>query len=159
RAAAREAFDSVGAVRHKAGGGDGRTAAAHAAAGTTATAAATAADDDDDDAKITHAADDDGDDGGRLDGDEPIASARRRAPALWVDKYSPRSFADLLSSDSVNRSCLKWLKLWDARVFGTSSSVSSSGNGASGGRSAALGGLAVGGKRGTGVYFGGSGQR
>ncbi|XP_017887978.1 chromosome transmission fidelity protein 18 homolog isoform X2 [Ceratina calcarata] len=36
---------------------------------------------------------------------------------LWVDKYRPRSFLDLLSDENVNRSLLHWLKLWDKVVF------------------------------------------
>jgi chromosome transmission fidelity protein 18 len=39
------------------------------------------------------------------------------APALWVDKYAPRTFPDLLSSEQVNRNVLRWIKLWDKRVF------------------------------------------
>lgn len=38
---------------------------------------------------------------------------------MWVDKYSPRLFPELLSDDSVNRRLLKWLKLWNPIVFGT----------------------------------------
>uniref|UniRef100_A0A915BIB3 Chromosome transmission fidelity protein 18-like protein n=3 Tax=Parascaris univalens TaxID=6257 RepID=A0A915BIB3_PARUN len=36
---------------------------------------------------------------------------------LWVEKYAPRSFVDLISDDRVNRFLLKWLKLWDECVF------------------------------------------
>ncbi|XP_019858878.1 PREDICTED: chromosome transmission fidelity protein 18 homolog [Amphimedon queenslandica] len=36
---------------------------------------------------------------------------------LWADKYSPREYIQLLSDDSVNRSLLSWLKLWDETVF------------------------------------------
>ncbi|XP_033118482.1 chromosome transmission fidelity protein 18 homolog [Anneissia japonica] len=41
----------------------------------------------------------------------------RRQPTLWVDKYSPRHYTDLLSDDGVNRNILYWLKLWDTCVF------------------------------------------
>ena len=37
---------------------------------------------------------------------------------LWVEKFRPRSFVDLLSDDGTNRVLLKWLKLWDKAVFG-----------------------------------------
>ncbi|CAB3406537.1 unnamed protein product [Caenorhabditis bovis] len=37
--------------------------------------------------------------------------------ALWVNKYSARNFAELLSDDTVNRNILTWLKLWDECVF------------------------------------------
>ena len=37
---------------------------------------------------------------------------------LWVDKYSPKLYTELLSDDGVNRKLLKWLKLWDPIVFG-----------------------------------------
>ncbi|KAG9437378.1 chromosome transmission fidelity protein 18 [Apis mellifera carnica] len=36
---------------------------------------------------------------------------------LWVDKYKPRSYIELLSDESVNRDLLHWLKLWDKIVF------------------------------------------
>ncbi|KZC08339.1 Chromosome transmission fidelity protein 18 like protein [Dufourea novaeangliae] len=36
---------------------------------------------------------------------------------LWVDKYRPRSYIELLSDESVNRHLLHWLKLWDKVVF------------------------------------------
>lgn len=36
---------------------------------------------------------------------------------LWVDKYRPRSYLELLSDETVNRRFLHWLKLWDKIVF------------------------------------------
>lgn len=36
---------------------------------------------------------------------------------LWVDKYRPRSYVELLSDETVNRELLHWLKLWDKIVF------------------------------------------
>ncbi|KAG5315342.1 CTF18 protein, partial [Pseudoatta argentina] len=36
---------------------------------------------------------------------------------LWVDKYRPRSYIELLSDETVNRQLLHWLKLWDKIVF------------------------------------------
>jgi len=32
---------------------------------------------------------------------------------LWVDKYKPRKYIDLLSDEMTNRSLLYWLKMWD----------------------------------------------
>ncbi|XP_050076845.1 chromosome transmission fidelity protein 18 homolog [Anopheles maculipalpis] len=36
---------------------------------------------------------------------------------LWVEKYRPRRYIDLLSDETTNRSLLQWLKLWDKVVF------------------------------------------
>lgn len=36
---------------------------------------------------------------------------------LWVDKYRPQGYFDLLSDESTNRSLLTWLKMWDKMVF------------------------------------------
>ncbi|RZF37751.1 hypothetical protein LSTR_LSTR017171, partial [Laodelphax striatellus] len=36
---------------------------------------------------------------------------------LWVEKYRPRRYLDLLSDEGTNKSLLKWLKLWDKVVF------------------------------------------
>nr|XP_060642516.1 chromosome transmission fidelity protein 18 homolog [Anolis sagrei ordinatus] len=38
--------------------------------------------------------------------------------SLWVDRFSPRHYVELLSDDFTNRCLLKWLKLWDGVVFG-----------------------------------------
>ncbi|NXS13632.1 CTF18 protein, partial [Neodrepanis coruscans] len=40
------------------------------------------------------------------------------AHCLWVDKFTPRRYMELLSDDYTNRCLLKWLKLWDMVVFG-----------------------------------------
>ncbi len=40
---------------------------------------------------------------------------------MWVTKYAPHSYTDLLSSESCNREVLKWMKSWDVRVFGPKS--------------------------------------
>jgi len=45
----------------------------------------------------------------------PAASAVNEQ--LWVEKYRPRSYMELLSDDGTNRSLLYWLKLWDKIVF------------------------------------------
>jgi chromosome transmission fidelity protein 18 len=43
--------------------------------------------------------------------------------SLWVEKFRPRSFMQLLSDDGTNRMLLKWLKLWDKVVFGKEKKV------------------------------------
>lgn len=40
------------------------------------------------------------------------------AGKLWVDKYQPKGYIDLLSDDTTNRNLLTWLKMWDKIVFG-----------------------------------------
>lgn len=37
---------------------------------------------------------------------------------LWVEKYAPYNYTDLLSEESINRTLLHWIKLWDFVVFG-----------------------------------------
>lgn len=36
---------------------------------------------------------------------------------LWVEKYRPKKYVDLLSDETTNRSLLSWLKMWDKVVF------------------------------------------
>ena len=36
---------------------------------------------------------------------------------LWVEKFRPRNFLELLSDDGTNRTLLTWLKLWDKVVY------------------------------------------
>ncbi|KAK7024655.1 hypothetical protein SK128_009630 [Halocaridina rubra] len=43
--------------------------------------------------------------------------------ALWVEKYKPRHYLDLLSDESTNRVVLQWIKLWDKVVFGREKKV------------------------------------
>ncbi|KAG8440687.1 hypothetical protein GDO86_006438, partial [Hymenochirus boettgeri] len=38
--------------------------------------------------------------------------------SLWVDRFTPNHYTELLSDDYTNRCLLKWLKLWDTVVFG-----------------------------------------
>ncbi|XP_068202844.1 chromosome transmission fidelity protein 18 homolog [Palaemon carinicauda] len=38
--------------------------------------------------------------------------------SLWVEKYKPKHYLDLLSDESTNRVVLQWVKLWDKVVFG-----------------------------------------
>lgn len=45
------------------------------------------------------------------------SSAKHVIDELWVDKYRPRSYLELLSDETVNRQLLHWLKLWDKVVF------------------------------------------
>ncbi|KZV29873.1 chromosome transmission fidelity protein 18 [Dorcoceras hygrometricum] len=45
---------------------------------------------------------------------EPTANEK-----LWVDKYAPNSFTELLSAEQTNREVLLWLKQWDSCVFGS----------------------------------------
>ncbi|KAI9598811.1 hypothetical protein BDF19DRAFT_431474 [Syncephalis fuscata] len=37
---------------------------------------------------------------------------------LWVNKYSPQRFTDLISSVTINKMVLQWIKEWDYCVFG-----------------------------------------
>lgn len=36
---------------------------------------------------------------------------------LWVDKYRPTSYMDLMGDQRVNRDVLRWVKQWDYCVF------------------------------------------
>lgn len=49
---------------------------------------------------------------------EPKEPLNIAGSKLWVDKYAPASFADLLSDERVNRNVLIWLKEWSGTVFG-----------------------------------------
>ena len=56
-------------------------------------------------------------------GKDDVAAAPRkegnvRTAQLWVDKYRPKVFMDLLSDERVNRAVLRWVKQWDVSVFG-----------------------------------------
>ncbi|VDM71581.1 unnamed protein product [Strongylus vulgaris] len=37
--------------------------------------------------------------------------------SMWVNKYTPRLYTDLLSDDGINRTLMSWVKLWDECVF------------------------------------------
>ncbi|TKR93035.1 hypothetical protein L596_007568 [Steinernema carpocapsae] len=37
--------------------------------------------------------------------------------SLWVDKYSPKTYAELISDDGINRMLLTWIKMWDECSF------------------------------------------
>jgi hypothetical protein len=45
--------------------------------------------------------------------------AGRGPSQMWVDKYRPTCFNELLSHDRTNREMLRWLKAWDVCVFNT----------------------------------------
>ncbi|XP_048408512.2 chromosome transmission fidelity protein 18 homolog isoform X2 [Stegostoma tigrinum] len=45
---------------------------------------------------------------------------------LWVDRFTPRQYTQLLSDDYTNRCLLKWLKMWDTVVFGQEKPVKKS---------------------------------
>lgn len=47
----------------------------------------------------------------------PTVSRHSDSVDLWVEKYRPKKYYDLLSDESTNRSLLQWLKLWDKAVF------------------------------------------
>lgn len=48
--------------------------------------------------------------------DSSVASTPPKAE-LWVDKYSPQNFLELLSDELINREVLRWLKSWDSIIF------------------------------------------
>ncbi|XP_061736807.1 chromosome transmission fidelity protein 18 homolog isoform X1 [Nerophis ophidion] len=52
------------------------------------------------------------------DEEEDAEDSEGRSSRLWVDRFSPRHYTELLSDDFTNRCLLKWLKLWDTVVFG-----------------------------------------
>ncbi|KAI7825988.1 P-loop containing nucleoside triphosphate hydrolase protein [Gamsiella multidivaricata] len=49
-----------------------------------------------------------------LTGDDNKDSSER----LWVDKYRPKKYTDLMGDERVNREVLSWIKEWDQCVFG-----------------------------------------
>jgi chromosome transmission fidelity protein 18 len=46
-------------------------------------------------------------------------SSSRTEATLWVDRYRPKRFTDLLGDERVHREVLAWVKQWDHCVFGT----------------------------------------
>ncbi|NXB11718.1 CTF18 protein, partial [Cnemophilus loriae] len=50
--------------------------------------------------------------------DTDPAAEEEESASLWVDKFTPRRYMELLSDDYTNRCLLKWLRLWDTVVFG-----------------------------------------
>ncbi|CAN1146914.1 Chromosome transmission fidelity protein 18 homolog [Linum perenne] len=55
----------------------------------------------------------------QADGDTVLPQAGLVSEKLWVDKYAPKSFTELLSDEQTNREVLLWLKQWDSSVFGS----------------------------------------
>ncbi|XP_072944740.1 chromosome transmission fidelity protein 18 homolog isoform X2 [Epargyreus clarus] len=51
--------------------------------------------------------------------EEPLPDEHETAVStdLWVEKYRPSSYVELLSEEPVNRALLHWLHLWDKVVF------------------------------------------
>lgn len=47
----------------------------------------------------------------------PFTKDRIEDPTLWVDRYRPKKFAELLGDERVHREVLGWLKEWDLCVF------------------------------------------
>lgn len=45
------------------------------------------------------------------------APSNNESVDLWVEKYKPKKYIELLSEESINRSLLQWIKLWDKIVF------------------------------------------
>nr|XP_040041900.1 chromosome transmission fidelity protein 18 homolog isoform X2 [Gasterosteus aculeatus aculeatus] len=50
--------------------------------------------------------------------DHDAEDTEGRTSRLWVDRFSPQQYTELLSDEFTNRCLLKWLKLWDTVVFG-----------------------------------------
>ncbi len=44
-------------------------------------------------------------------------SSSRAEGTLWVDRYRPKRFTDLLGDERVHREVLAWVKQWDLCVF------------------------------------------
>lgn len=57
---------------------------------------------------------------------ETTAETHSSNGSLWVEKYKPKKYFELLSDESCNRNLLKWLKLWDTIVFGKNSTTKES---------------------------------
>ncbi|KAG0266796.1 hypothetical protein BG011_000848 [Mortierella polycephala] len=45
-------------------------------------------------------------------------SSKDSSERLWVDKYRPKKYTDLMGDERVNREVLSWIKEWDQCVFG-----------------------------------------
>ena len=48
------------------------------------------------------------------------ASSSKVHGDLWVDRYRPQQYTDLLGDDRVHREVMAWVKEWDYCVFGKS---------------------------------------
>lgn len=51
---------------------------------------------------------------------KPASSSTKRPTedTLWVDRYRPLRFSELLGNDRVARETMGWVKQWDFCVFG-----------------------------------------
>ena len=55
--------------------------------------------------------------------DHGVSGAQKSG--LWVDKYAPKTFMELLSDDMTNKDVVKWLMEWNHCVFGKAKTDSS----------------------------------
>ena len=51
---------------------------------------------------------------------ESASSSSKVHDELWVDRYRPQQYTDLLGDDRVHREVMAWVKEWDYCVFGKS---------------------------------------
>jgi chromosome transmission fidelity protein 18 len=51
---------------------------------------------------------------------DSASSSSRVHDELWVDRYRPQQYTDLLGDDRVHREVMAWVKEWDYCVFGKS---------------------------------------
>jgi ATPase family associated with various cellular activities (AAA) len=56
-----------------------------------------------------------------------------REGRLWVDKYAPSGFSQLLSDERINREVLRAVKAWDSFVFGIAATTAAAAAAAAGG--------------------------
>ncbi|KAI0053851.1 P-loop containing nucleoside triphosphate hydrolase protein [Auriscalpium vulgare] len=54
------------------------------------------------------------------DDDDPATASSATEDSLWVDRYRPKRFTELLGDERVHREVLGWVKEWDHCVFGKS---------------------------------------
>lgn len=50
-------------------------------------------------------------------GVEEMQDVEKFKSELWVDKYNPKNFIDLITDERINREFLTWMKSWDKIVF------------------------------------------
>lgn len=48
----------------------------------------------------------------------PSSSTVKPEDTLWVDKYRPQKYTDLIGDERLHREVLGWVKEWDYCVFG-----------------------------------------